>query len=193
MVAWPGWKSAACPDTRSRAHPDYDDRMKFVMAPIAAILVLAVPASAQRPADIVRWSARPPAADVRPGSTANVELTASIQSGWHLYALTQPLDGPRPLAVVVPATAPFVVKAGGISGPKPSVSADPNFSVDTRYYADKVTLQVPVTPKADLKPGTHALPIEITFQACSNEICLRPYTEKLSVDVTVAPAATRKR
>lgn len=167
--------------------------MKFAITPIAAVLFLAVPASAQRPADIVRWSARPPSVEVKPGGTLKVEVTAVIESGWHLYALTQSAAGPPPLGIAVPAAAPFQLNSRGIEAPAPSVSADPNFNTDTHYYENNVTLSLPVVARRDAKPGKHTLPIEITFQACSNTICLRPFTQKLSVDVAVGSDTKGRR
>jgi DsbC/DsbD-like thiol-disulfide interchange protein len=150
-------------------------------------------ASAQRPADIVRWSAKSPSGDVKPGGTLKVEVTAEIESGWHLYALTQSAAGPPPLAIAVPATVPFQLRSRDIEAPPPSISADPNFGTDTHYYENRVALSLPVVAKRDAKPGKHTLPIEITFQACSNTICLRPFTQKLSVDVAVASDTKGKR
>jgi hypothetical protein len=43
---------------------------------------------------------------------------------------------------------------------------------------------VPVSLPASIS-GKAEIPLEITFQACGNNICLRPFTEKISVPLTV--------
>jgi hypothetical protein len=116
-----------------------------------------------------------------------VQLTADVEPGWHLYALTQPKGGPVPLSMVVGKGRPFEIKARDIEAPPPRVEPDPNFSLDTHQHEGKVLFSLPVSAKRDATPGKHTVPIDITFQACGNGICLRPFTQTLPVDITVAP------
>ena len=161
------------------------------VASIAVAAMLAAPVSAQRPADIVRWSAAAAPAPVRPGGSITLEITAAIQEGWHLYALTQPKGGPNPLQIALATGSPFAVDAKGIRAPQPDVIKDENFDLETRQYERAVTFKVPVRAGRDATPGRHTLTFEITFQACGNGICLRPYTAKLPVEVTVGAPAGR--
>lgn len=158
---------------------------EFFMPFFALIVALAGSLAVQRPTDIVRWSAEAPAASVRAGGTAKVALTARIEEGWKLYSLTQPKGGPIPLAIGIGKGASFTLSTKEITSPVPKVEKDEVFSKDTQYYADEAAFVLPVAVPKTTTPGEHVVPIEVTFQACGKEICLRPFTQKLEVKLTV--------
>ncbi|MEX1129133.1 MAG: protein-disulfide reductase DsbD domain-containing protein [Vicinamibacterales bacterium] len=150
---------------------------------LAALVALAfVPA--QRPTDIVKWAAAPPTAHVAPGGVALITLTAKVQRGWKLYAIEQPEGGPVPVTFALEKGAPFQIAHQEIQAPKAKVQKqDENFAVDTHYYENEAAFTIPV--KVNAKAGAHTIPLEVTFQACGAELCLRPFTEKLAVPITV--------
>ena len=161
------------------------DGLRYHQDMLSLILVLCMSLGAlQRPADVVKWSAEPQKESVASGSTLNVRVTARIESGWKLYALTQPQGGPKPLAIDVASGAPFTISKKQIASPKPKTLKDENFSLETLYYEGEAVFTVPVTVSASAS-GRTRIPLEITFQACGNGICLRPFTEKVNVDVEV--------
>ena len=151
--------------------------------PLFLLVLWTALTAAQRPADIVRWSAVAPAKAVAAGGTAKIELTAKIEDGWKLYALTQPKGGPVPLEIAVEKGAPFTLVQKQISAPLPKVEKDDTFGVDTQYYEREAVFTVPVT----VAKGSSArqVPLAVTFQACGATICLRPFTQRLSVDLNV--------
>jgi DsbC/DsbD-like thiol-disulfide interchange protein len=151
-----------------------------MMLPLILVCSLSL-ASLQRPSDVVKWSAAElRAAATTASGTVNVQLTAKIQSGWKLYALTQPQGGPKPLAIEVADGAPFTVSKKQIVAPKAKTLKDANFGLETLYYEGEAVFTVPVSIAGSLT-GTPVVPLEITYQACGNDICLRPFTEKLNV------------
>lgn len=152
---------------------------------LAASLLLAVPLAAQRPTDIVKWSAKPVQTEVKAGAALQVEVTADVQPGWFLYGLTQPKGGPIPLRFAGAKGSPFQVEVKGIKGPEPIVKEDPVFDLATRMHEGKAVFTVPVTVRVGAEAGPRTIPIEITFQACGNGICLRPYTHTAEVAVNV--------
>ncbi len=145
-------------------------------------LLLLVP---QRPADVVKWSATGPEKPVSAGSEAKVVLNAKIESGWRLYALTQPVGGPVKLAIATPKGTPFTVAAKRIVAPVPKVHTDENFKLDTQFYDTDTSFTVPVSVPRTTAAGPQQVPIDVTFQACGDTICLRPFTEHLTVNITV--------
>lgn len=149
----------------------------------ALLLLLALfSGAAQRPTDVVKWTVAAPASWTTAGGTLKLTVTASVEDGWKLYAIEQPAAGPQPLAF---ATArPFVVQVKGITAPAAKVLKDPQFDTNTRYYEKAATFTVPVSIPADLA-GMHEIPLDVTFQACGSDICLRPYTQKLPVRIEV--------
>lgn len=155
------------------------------IVPAFAVIFATVSVAAQKPTDVVRWTASAPAKPVRPGDTARVELKAEIQEGWYLYAMTQPTNGPVPLDVALAKGEAFTMQRDRIDVPLPKIKKDPNFDGETQHYEEKVTLTLPLTAPRGAKPGAHKVPIEVTFQACSGSICLRPTTTVVPVDVKV--------
>jgi hypothetical protein len=138
----------------------------------------------QRPTDIVQWSAAAPGA-VKAGATAKIEVAASIQPGWKLYAVDQQAQGPEPLTFALQKGTSFEISRKALVAPQPKVQKDANFGVDTRYYENRAVFMVPVSVPAAVGPGRQSLPLEITFQVCGPELCLRPFTQKLTVELTV--------
>jgi thiol:disulfide interchange protein DsbD len=135
----------------------------------------------------VKWSAEDAAAVSTDRQTVLVKVTADIQPGWKLYAIQQPEGGPKPLAFATPGAAPFRVSKQHIIAPKSKVlEQDENFAVDTHYYETRAAFTVPVAVDRSVTAGTHEIPLEVTFQACGAELCLRPFTQKLPVKVSIA-------
>jgi hypothetical protein len=62
---------------------------------------------------------------------------------------------------------------------------DENFAVDTHYYETRAAFTVPVAVDRAITAGTHEIPLEVTFQACGNELCLRPFTQRLPVKASI--------
>lgn len=150
------------------------------------LLALLTAPGAQRPADVVKWSASPQAPVVAPGRVAKIEVNADVQPGWKLYAIEQKVDGPRPLAFGVAKNSPYRITHTQITAPKPKIWKDENFDAETRYYENEASFTVPVSVSVDAPAGRQRLPLEITFQACGNDICLRPYTQKLDVEIAIS-------
>ena len=155
------------------------------MFQLLLVLALAL-VPAQRPTDIVKWSAAPVAPEVAAGSVARINVTARVEAGWKLYAIEQPPGGPVPLAFRLPKDAPFAIARKQILGPKAKVQKqDENFAVDTKYYENEASFTVGVMVPRTAAAGVQTIPLEVTFQACGAELCLRPFTQKLPVPITV--------
>ena len=153
--------------------------------PLLLVLFSLLTAPVQKPDEVVKWSATPPAA-VAPGGVAKVQVTARMQRGWKLYAIEQPADGPEPLAFSVADGAPFQIVQKQIAAPRPRIQQDENFGIATRYYEHEATFTVPVALPPSAAAGAQRIPLQVTFQACGQNICLRPFTQKLDVSLPVA-------
>ena len=157
--------------------------MLFVLA-----LVCLLFAPLQRPVDVVKWSVVPAATAVAPGTTVNLKVSADVQPGWKLYAIEQPHGGPKSLAFATTEPSAFQLASKRIVSPPSKVQKqDDNFAVSTHYYDGATVFTVPVTVSRSTAAGVHTVPLEVTFQACGKDICLRPFTQKLPVEVTVRP------
>lgn len=156
-----------------------------MIAGVLSVLAAAVPAAQQKSEDVVRWTAKPPAAPIKPGATAAVTLNAEIADGWYMYALTQPEGGVPPLHIAVAKGHAFTLDPLRIGAPLPDVTKGTGGEPDTFHYGDKVTFSVPVAAGNPVKSGKHTVPIEVTYQVCSGSVCLRPATTTLPVALTV--------
>ena len=124
---------------------------KFLL-PILLFL-FAVGAYAQDP---VKWRLEAPQEKIQQsekGQKIEAVLAASIEEGWHLYALDQPAGGP--IATTIKATDDSSWKIDGeIKSPKPIVRPDPNFSVDgkpleTRSFTNEASFKIPLVGDRD--------------------------------------------
>ena len=88
---------------------------------------------------------------------------------------------------------PLTVISAKIDAPRPKILHDPNFNLETRYYDEQTAIVVPARLAAGEAAGTRRASLNITFQACTERICLRPYTETVSFDITIANADRGRR
>jgi DsbC/DsbD-like thiol-disulfide interchange protein len=158
----------------------YDGRMLFLL-----LLLTADAPAMQRPTDVVKWSAVASPASARAGDTVKVSLTASIENGWKLYALTQPDPAAHALKIAVVDGAPVTILTRQIVGPDSKVYADASLGMNVRYHDKRATFVVPVKLSTAAKPGKLRIPLRVTFQSCTDNICLLPFTSPVDVDVEV--------
>ena len=160
--------------------------MRTAISLVVLLVGLAGTLAGQRPTDIVKWSADAPAAGVRPGTVARIGLTARVENGWKLYALVQPKGGPIPLGIAVAKEAPFTLMPKDIVAPKAKAQQDELFGGgNTQYYEETASFVLPVAVAKTVAPGEHTVPIDVTFQACGKDLCLRPFTQRLDVKISV--------
>ncbi|HET9270630.1 MAG TPA: cytochrome c biogenesis protein CcdA, partial [Vicinamibacterales bacterium] len=171
--------------------------MSWFVRPLSAVILVGVasalvgvgvrPAFAQK---AVSWSAaRADAAPVKAGGPVTVDLSARIDEGWHLYALTQVSGGPNALVITVPKDQPFAL-SGPIQAPVPKTEFDPNFSIDTQFHADRAVFTLPLKVAAGTKDGTHKFRAVVAFQVCNDKICLPPTEEELTVEIPIGTPGT---
>lgn len=153
--------------------------MKTALALVSAALLL------QAPKPVV-WAISSPAprATVPAGKTVNVQLTATIDTGWHLYSTTQPPGGPVPTRITV--ASPAFGLSGPVTFPKPIVRPDPNFGINVETYDHAVTFTLPVHVTPGTAPGADTLMVKAHYQACNATLCLPPQTATLALPVTVS-------
>jgi thiol:disulfide interchange protein DsbD len=138
-------------------------------------------ATAQTPADLVQWSAAyAPTGNAK--GEAVLEISGTIQEGWHVYALTQPSGGPAALHVTLDANDVAQI-SGAASGPAPLTHRDPGFGFETQFYTHSFTIRVPIALKQAPAPEGGVIPVRVRFQTCSDRVCLPPTTTQLSVPV----------
>jgi thiol:disulfide interchange protein len=149
------------------------------------MLCLSVPTFAQAPQEIVvRWTASLPAeVKVTAGSTVEVVLSAAIDPGWKMYALTQEGAGPQALSIVA-APGSAVQIEGNVIAPLPFSAFDANFNIDTQYHSEAATFYVPLNIPAGAA-GRITAELDATYQTCTERYCLPPTTERIAISLLI--------
>ncbi len=153
------------------------NKTQYTVVGFAILLGSCVAMLGQRPSEIVKWNATVTKSSA---ASASVALSATIQDGWHVYALSQPAGGPTPLKISIPAGVPFTLQTPVAEG-KVTRHDDPNFKMETLYYLNSMNFTVSV--KKDPAKISEILPVDVRFQACSDRLCLPPYTAHLTADL----------
>ncbi|HLW77472.1 MAG TPA: cytochrome c biogenesis protein CcdA, partial [Bryobacteraceae bacterium] len=147
-------------------------------------LLIALPALAQNP---VSWSLTSDATKAAPGSTILLKLTATIDEGWHVYALQTPAGLPSTVGL---AENPAIASSK-IYQPKPDRKYDPNFKAETATYEKAAVFLIP----AEIAKTAPAGPLEITanvrYPVCNDKMCLPPKkkTASLTIDIDASAPA----
>jgi thiol:disulfide interchange protein DsbD len=159
----------------------------LVAAPVIAIaLVIAWILSARAPVaaqatNPTQWSMAALGPEAVAGKTFDAVISVTIDSGWHVYSLTQKPGGPTALVITVPDKQVFA-SAGSAAGPLPHISFDPNFGFDTETYTERAEFQVPVKSAAGASLTGETLRIVVRYQACNERLCNPPTDVELTAN-----------
>ncbi|MCC7401676.1 MAG: hypothetical protein IT214_09340 [Chitinophagaceae bacterium] len=111
--------------------------------------------------------------------TYEIRLTASIQSGWHLYSQVQPQD-----AIAIPTgikfnANPLVVMDKKVKEVgKMEKFHDEKLQLSANQYSNKVDFVQVVRLKASAKTNVSG---SVEFQTCDDKKCLPPKTVNFSI------------
>jgi thiol:disulfide interchange protein len=143
---------------------------------ILTVLFLPAAAAAQNP---VSWSLESDAKGraLKSGETFKAKLKAAIEGEWHLYAVEQPEGGPFPTKITIAENLPFALD-GKPSSPAPITKFDPNFNIDTKFFAKSAEFNLPLKAAADANGDD--LAVNVRFQVCDDKVCLPPKTVKVT-------------
>jgi len=151
-------------------------RPKNYLLLFTAILILPLVTFAQNP---VSWSLESDAKgkSLKPNETIKAKLKANIEGDWHLYAVEQPAGGPFPTKITIAENAPFQIE-GKIESPAPITKFDPNFQIDTKFFAKQAEFDLPL--KSTAETNGDDLAVNVKYQVCDDTVCLPPKTVKVS-------------
>jgi thiol:disulfide interchange protein DsbD len=113
--------------------------------------------------------------------TYEVHLTATMQSGWHLYSQIQPDD-----AIAIPTG--FIINSNPLLAVEGKIKEigkmekfhDPRLQVSANQYADKVDFVQVVKLKANAKTSVTG---SVEYQTCDDKKCLPPKTVNFTIPV----------
>ena len=130
--------------------------------------ICSIPAGAQMFENIVRWeTAQTNDAD----GVVTLTYTATIQSGWHIYGVDLPEDGPTVTTADLSESKGIKALTGLTPDRKPATTYDPNFAMDLTTFDGKVTF----TQKVQiLDPTNFVIKGDLIWQACDDKTCTPP-------------------
>lgn len=127
----------------------------------------------------IRWSA---SARLTGEHEGVIKITATIESGWHLYGTRMPKEGPRPTEFKY-----NVVKGWSLSGKTETDKApmrkhDAMFNAEVEYWEDKVVFTQRF--KLDKKgPEIQAIKCSVCYMGCNDQTCLPPKTKEFTLKI----------
>jgi thiol:disulfide interchange protein DsbD len=149
-----------------------------------AFLVLGIPAICAAKEDPVQWTLAPVEGSAQAGAGGKfyLNLTATIQSGWHLYSPTTPSGGP--IITTIRIAANPAVESYRVFRPQPVRKLDPNFQIDTETYTGTARFLIEAVTTAAAS-GAAQLETSVRYQVCSDVKCLPPVkkTETTTVQI----------
>ncbi|MFT6167125.1 MAG: thiol:disulfide interchange protein DsbD [Vicingaceae bacterium] len=103
--------------------------------------------------------------------TFELQMTAAIEEGWHLYSQSLPSDdGPIATEFTFKESSDFE-RIGKVKEPKAKTEFDPNFDMDLNYFEKEVTFNQTIK---SLNTKGYKVTAEVYFMVCDAEKCLPP-------------------
>lgn len=138
--------------------------------------ILALAGIAKAQLNPVNWSY---AAKKLSDKTYELRITATIQSGWHLYSQVQPSDAIAEPTSVSFNKNPLLTLDGKIKEEgKLEKFRDAKLDVSANQYSSKVDFVQVVKLKANAKTNVNG---SVRYQTCNDEKCLPPKTVNFTV------------
>ncbi len=139
----------------------------------------------------VSASLQPP--DARAGEGAQIEVTVTIDSPYHIYSLTQPSTadgfGPVRSALSIAKGTPFS-SIGKPVQPAFQPFYDSGFQLTDQLYKKQVVFGIPVQIKPGVS-GSQTAQISLHYQACTDKNCLIATTLTVPLQFTPLPGPPR--
>jgi thiol:disulfide interchange protein DsbD len=132
----------------------------------------------------VQWSLTPESLSAPPGATVTVKVTAKLEDGWHIYALTNPEGGPTPTTIKLNPPNPAIAGIRLLQ-PKPETKFDANFNMNVEVFEREVAFLAAVEVAKEASPGDTEVSLLVRYQACTDKECLprkTTLTSKLKID-----------
>lgn len=134
------------------------------------------------PSDPAKWMFSSENAD----GVVNVQLQATLEEGWHLYAISLPSDqGPIATSFTFKNSSDWVA-SGEMIEPVPVEEYDMNFAMDVRHHSGSPVFVLPIKRATD---KTFTVEGELEYMVCNNKTCLPPKVVPFSI---VIPAISVK-
>ena len=121
---------------------------------------------------------------------ARLFVTATMESGWHIYSTTQPSGGPIASKIRLAASEAYRVVGEFKPSKPPEKKDEPAFgNLTVESHHDAVTWYAPIELAPGVNPAELAIAGSLFAQPCDSDACLPPqnfaFTAKLGAGVNV--------
>ncbi|HMK39010.1 MAG TPA: protein-disulfide reductase DsbD domain-containing protein [Bacteroidota bacterium] len=156
---------------------------------IALLAILSLSPATAGEEENVSVTARLSHDGVHGGSYVRAALVVSVRKGWHINSAS-PSDE-NLIATSAAFSPPAGLAVGEVRYPRGVTRTFPFSESPLDVYEGTVVIFLKITASGEVKPGTYALPVEISYQACNNDVCFAPATATVVIPVHVlAPDVT---
>lgn len=139
---------------------------------LALSLLIGADAQVKEPVD---WSF---AAKKIKADTYEVQLTATLEDGWHMYSQSTPEGGPTATTISFSKNPLLVLEGGTREVGKLEQKQEELFGVEVKQFSGKVVFVQRVKLKGKIKTSLNG---SIEFMTCNDRECLPPGTQKFSI------------
>lgn len=137
---------------------------------------------------------------LRPGDQLTLAVVMRFKEGWHAW--------PSATQDVLPEGFEFAIRSDAVLAPVPVwadavgqvqwpepypatvASLTGSGTVVVPTYSGVSVAYLPILIASDAAPGDFDVTVEVTYQVCDDSICLAPESVRLSLPITIDPAAT---
>jgi len=163
-------------------------RAPSVLAGLAGLLLAAAClAQMVKPETVVTVRLEPAQTTLTPGGAADFTLVATIEEGFHINSNKPAQDYLIPTRVELAGAADFELEK--VEFP-PGALKSFGFAPDEKLsvYQGTVKVRARLRAKSTAAAGAHTLRLVFHYQACNDQICLRPAQREAKLAVQVRPA-----
>ncbi len=176
----------------SRMYPELrftnPSRINWMIAAGLTALILGVSGEGRADAT-VSVDARFQRAEGRPGEKAVLVVDMKVPDGFHLYAMTEVPDGPRPLRIDT-ESGEKMLPGSDWYGPKPVAELDPNFKKVVEYYTGQVIYRRAFLISPGAKSEKVPVRVSVKGQICDDAKCIAFRDTKIA-NFSIEPGLTR--
>ena len=138
------------------------------------------------PAAPVAWTIAPIRTALKPGDSTTVRVDAKLDSGWHIYSITQPAGGPIATRISLPPDQPFVLAGDPAPTVPPHVAFDDAFHMSVQLHENAVGFMIPVRMTGPSTGSADSLRVRVRYQVCNASLCYPPQIARLATPVSIA-------
>ncbi|MDP6907640.1 MAG: cytochrome c biogenesis protein CcdA [Candidatus Marinimicrobia bacterium] len=124
------------------------------------------------------------------GEVVVLEVEANIEDEWHIYAIYDVPEGPKPTVIRIESDQ--IVKTGRIIEPDPIVTYDEGFDNITKYHEGNPIFRVPIIIDKNLSNGAYSFDVTVEYQVCTGNLCYPPNEYSDNVSFTLQSGTIRE-